>query len=368
MRIVHVAAPAPIGGLEFVLGALARGQSEGGHDVSIVAVSNDSMTRGAVEGAFSDVGVDVHIIATRPRQYISEYRQTRAVFRYLAPDVVHTHGYRSDFIGGRAARSLGCPCVTTCHGFGHGSIRNRVNEYLQRREFRRFDAVVAVSQPMAETLLGAGVPEAIVHTIPNAPRISTSFASRLEARSALELRPDGPTVGWIGRLSHAKGVDLLIEALSLTRSDHYVASIIGDGPERRRAAARARHLHLGDRVVWHGSIPAAARFMRAFDVLVLSSRTEGTPIVLLEAMAAQVPIIAFGVGGVPDVLDDYGVIVPSGDVAALAAAIDTMLSNEEAGSLAGEDPISTERHDDWLRRYESLYLRVSNKSRPGGVG
>jgi glycosyltransferase involved in cell wall biosynthesis len=116
-------------------------------------------------------------------------------------------------------------------------------------------------------------------------------------------------------------------------------------------------------ITWHGVVPDAGRLLRAFDVLVLSSRTEGTPMVVLEAMAAGVPIVATRVGGVPDVLSSAdAMLVPPEDPAALAAAIRAVHDHPDAARSRAD---SARRRLDtefalapWLARYEAIYRQV----------
>src|SRR5439155_136427 len=102
----------------------------------------------------------------------------------LQPDVVQTHGYRPDVLDAGAARRLGIPVVTTVHGYTGGSWRNRLYERLQRRAFRRFDAVVAVSQRLADSLTHDGVPRDRVHLIRNAWAGAEPLLDRDAARRA----------------------------------------------------------------------------------------------------------------------------------------------------------------------------------------
>src|SRR6266566_158231 len=141
-------------------------------------------------------------------------------------------------------------------------------------------------------------------------------------RRPLGIPRDGFVVGWVGRLSHEKGPDVLLDAIPHLRDVPLGVSVVGTGAQRAALQERARDLGLNGRVRWHGVVPDADRLFPAFDVFVLSSRTEGTPVVLFEAMAANVPIVTTGVGGVPDVVSPAeAALVRSEDPVALAAEI-----------------------------------------------
>ena len=321
MVILHLAAPADVGGLERVVQGLAREQRRAGQDVHVAAVLTESAEDHPFFAPLVEAGVETHTVVAGPRGYRRERGAVAELCRRLRPTVVHTHGYRPDVLDAGVARRAGIPVVTTVHGFTGGDWKNRVYEWLQCRAFRRFDAVVAVSQPLKTRLVGAGVHPDRIHVVPNAWRPGPVL-DRAAARRALGLASGAFVVGWVGRLSREKGPDVVLEALRHVADLPLVAAVIGDGPERRSLVARAQRLGLDGRVRWHGVVPAAASLFAAFDLFVLSSRTEGSPMVAFEAMAAGVPVIATNVGGVPEMLSpEEAVLVPPDNPAALAAAI-----------------------------------------------
>jgi glycosyltransferase involved in cell wall biosynthesis len=267
---------------------------------------------------------------------------------------------------------LGIPTVTTVHGFTGGGWKNRLYERLQRRAYRKFDAVVAVSRPLAEQLIGDDVPPQRLHCVPNAWPETAPPLDRLAARRALDLREDGFLIGWVGRLSHEKGPDLLLDALVHLTDLPVNVSVMGSGREQRSLAARARRLGVARLVHWHGAVPDAARYFAAFDVFALSSRTEGTPIVLFEAMAAGVPIVATQVGGVPDVvLPVEAALVAPDDPFALAVAIRAAYCNPTAARERAERARTRLRRDfampPWLERYAAIYRLVSRPAAPASA-
>jgi len=360
LSILHVLAPSPVGGLERVVHALAIGQHRAGHDVHVAAV----LDRGADDHPFlrplQEVGVGVTPIRVGPRAYLRERREVAAICRARRPAIVHTHGYRVDVLDAGVARSLGIPVVTTVHGFTGGDAKNRLYEWLQRRAFRRFDAVIAVSHPLGEALARGGVRRERLHVVPNAWAGDRPVEGAGAARQALGVPPGVFHIGWVGRLSREKGADVLLEALGRLRDVPFVASFVGTGPEQPVLERRASELGLAERIRWHGLVPDAGRLFPGFDVVVLSSRTEGTPIVLFEAMAAGVPIVATAVGGVPDVVgEDEALLVPSEAPDTLAAAIRAVFAMPEAAAARARGAQERLRRrfsmEPWLRRYEAIY-------------
>jgi glycosyltransferase involved in cell wall biosynthesis len=356
---MHAIAPGPVGGLESVVRALAIGQHRQGIRVqvcSVVAPGGDPLR---LHEQLEDAGVTVLPVEIQGRAYLRELNAIRALLARHRPEVVHTHGYRSDLIAGHAGRHTGRVIVSTVHGFTGGDWKNRMYERLQCRALRRFDAVVAVSRPLVGTLEASGVPSGSIRCIPNAWG-DVTVLPREEARRILGLPQDEVVIGWVGRLSREKGADVLIEALPHLAGPPVSISVLGTGPELERLRARATSLNLPHRVRWHGVVPDAGPLFSAFDIFVLSSRTEGTPVVLFESMAAGVPIVATRVGGVPDVLPrGEGLLVPPDDPRALASAL-TALHAEPERRRDLADAARARLRDaygmpGWLNGYSVLY-------------
>lgn len=362
MVILHVVTPAEVGGLERVVQMLSAAQRDRGDSVHVAVVG-----MGADPGisAFLDTlgagGVSVHRCEVPPSAYLGERAAIGRLCTQLRPDVVHTHGYRADVLDGGVGRRHGAVVVATIHGFTGGDWKNRIYEWLQRRAMRRCDAVVGVSRPLVAELVAAGVPGDRVHLIRNACAPPSAPAPRGDARRELGLPDVGFVAGWVGRLSAEKGLDVALEAMALLADVPVTLAVVGDGAERTALEARARELGVaGPRVVWCGVVAEAARVFSAFDLYVLSSHTEGTPIALLEAMVAGVPVVATAVGGVPDLVSpETGVLVPPADPRALAAAIrDAFEHPERAAKRAAAARLDAERElavDDWAERYGQVY-------------
>jgi len=358
-----VVAPAPFGGLETVLRALAAGHAGLGHTVRVAAVLSPGGEPHPFVESLRGVGIATDTIRVSARRYFAERAAIRELCKSQQPDVVHTHGYRPDFIDGGVARSEKVPVVSTCHGFIESGTRARIYHWLQRRALRSFDAIVAVSSPIEKNLRDAGIPPEKISLVPNAYQPTATPFSRESARRELGL-PDATLIGWVGRLSFEKGLDVAIEALAqLQRSDAYLV-VIGEGQEKSALRNLAQRLGLADRVLWRGAIPNAERLFHAFDAFLLSSRTEGTPMALLEAMAANVPIVATEVGGVPDVIDSSSArLVRAGDAAGIAVALEATLSEPDRTAVRIQRARERLRQQfdvaSWLSRYESIYRSVA---------
>ena len=265
------------------------------------------------------------------------YRMLSELIDARRPAVVHTHMAKAGALGRLAAKRRGIRAIVhTFHGHvleGYFSGPATTAIVAAERGLARLtDALVAVSPAVRDELLGLGIgsPERW-HVIPlglDLAPLRGSSARRPRARAALGLPPDGPLVGIVGRIVPIKDHDTFFRAARMIVAGHPDATFVvaGDGADRSRLEAAAGRL-LGDRVRFLGWVDDLPTLYAALDVVVLTSRNEGTPVALIEAMAANRPVVATRVGGVPDVIEDgrTGLLAPAGDAPAVAASISSIL-------------------------------------------
>lgn len=367
LRVLHVAAPARFGGLESVVALLAAEQARAGHAVTVALVVEPGDGDHPLSRRLRASGVDVRELLLHARAYAAERRLVRALVAELRADVVHTHGYRPDVVLGGVARRAGAATVSTAHGFIDRGMRGRLASWLQLRALRRYDAAIAVSDAIAARMRRAGIPPARVHEVPNAFAPAPDVLDRAAARARLDLPAERFVVGFVGRLSAEKGPDIALEALaSLARAGDAgtMLAMVGAGRETGALHARAAALGLdGERVRWCGAVADVGRCYAAFDAFLLSSRTEGTPVALLEAVAAGVPAVAARVGGVAAVLgEEHAGLVAAGDVAGFAAALAAVRDHPAAAGAAAARARARmlDRFDvaRWLTRHDAIYQQA----------
>ena len=331
--VLHILAPMREGGLERVVAMMSSGmRSTGAIHVAAVLQPNESDGHPFVT-RLQSLGVPVTPVVVEARDYLREYRLLASLVARLKPTVVHTHGYRADVIGGAVARGQRIPTVSTVHGFTGGGAKNRLYERLQCFSLRRATAVMVVSRPLVNVLVRAGVARERIHCIPNGFAAGIKPLTRNAARRALGIPAAELVVGWVGRLSREKGADVMLDALAQCNSA-WRLSIIGEGRESARLRGQASKLGIDHRIRWHGRVADAGSLLTAFDAFALTSRTEGTPISLLEAMHACVPIVATPVGGVGDVVtSSEALIVPSETPGAIARALDGIARDPAAAQI-----------------------------------
>jgi len=366
LGIVHIVAPGAVGGTESVIRGLAVGHHRQGHRVHVIGVVDPDPPDHPYMRSLREAGVETHSLHLGARAYLKERRLVAGLLREIKPDVFHSHGYRPDILDAPLARRLGIPTVVTMHGSSLLGGRAAFHEWLELKVLPRFDAVIAVSRQIVEDLKQTRVPPARVHYIPNGYVASTQPMTRAEARRDLGLDPDELVVGWVARLIPVKACDLFLRAFAACRGLPVRAVIVGDGAEREGLMALCRELGLESQVRFAGARPAASRLFPAFDLFVMSSRSEGTPITLLEAMDCGVSVVATAVGGIPDVVSPQeALLVSPEDPAALGAAIRQAIDDRAGAAqraaaarrrLASE--FSAER---WLASHEALYRSLRRR-------
>jgi glycosyltransferase involved in cell wall biosynthesis len=338
---------------------LAAGQLAAGHEVQVIVSIAPEPGLHPFVATLRQRQVPVLEIRGAARAYRHEYRELKRHLAERRPDILHTHGYRSDVLGGLAARSRGVTSVSTAHGFtGGGGLKGRLYEWIQLAGWRMHAGVIAVSRPLMVKLTDAGIRPDRLHLLPNGWGRGAELLTRAAAREQLGLPADEKLVAWVGRLSREKGADVMVEAVPHLPPDVGLA-MLGDGPERAALVAQAERLGVAGRIRWLGMVPGSGQYLAAFDAFALSSRTEGTPIALFEAMAARLPVVATSVGGVPDVVTQQeAILVPAEQPEALAVAIGRALSERSSATRAAAALARLEQQygvAQWVRRHEEIY-------------
>ena len=308
--IVHVLSSFGVGGQERVALDLAIGQLARGHRVS--ALSLAPPPDGAMADEFREHGIAVERVAKGGGLDATLVPRLVRALRALGADVVHTHNPLPLIYAAPAARLAGAAAIHTKHGVNPGS---RGHRWLRRIAARCVHAFVAVSETTAEQARAQrDVAVSRLHTIPNGIRLDRyrpDAAARREIRAELGLG-DAWVVGTVGRLETYKNQAMLVRAMAPLLSPQRRLVIVGEGPTRGEVEAAVAELADPRWVVLTGKRMDVPRVITAFDVFALSSKTEGLPLVVPEAMSAGLPIVTTGVGGLPGVIDEgeTGLVVP----------------------------------------------------------
>ncbi|HVF14265.1 MAG TPA: glycosyltransferase family 4 protein, partial [Acidimicrobiales bacterium] len=354
-------------------------------DTSLVA-GPESSPEGDLFDEAARQGVRVLTIPTlcRRARPLADFRAVVdlvRLFRRERPDVVHTHSSKAGLAGRLAARLAGVPVIVhTVHGWsfhdGMSRAGRRTMVTAERIAARWTTTLVVVAERDAEIGRAAGVgrPEqyALVRSGIDTVAFRSAAATRAAARQSLGIPEGVPVVGTVTRLCRQKDPATLLHAARSVvdaRPDARLV-VVGDGPLRAEVETLLDDLSLRPHVTMLGPRDDVAALLAGFDAFVLSSRWEGLPRVVVEAMAVGVPVVSTNVGGVGEAIEDgvSGLLGPIGDPDALAAAILRILDEPGLGDrlrrAAGANVdefdlrVMTDRLDD-------LYTRLlGGRSRP----
>ena len=312
--------------------------------------------------------------AMRPGRDLVALVKLVRLLRGLKPDILHTHTAKAGALGRIAARLAGVPVqVHTFHGHvleGYFSpVMSRVFLAIERALARGTDRIIVLSPRLREAMLrlGVGRPEQLV-VVPLGLELDRFAAVRRERRllrEELGIPAEVPLAGSIGRLAPIKDHETLWRALALctgARAPHL--AVVGDGEWRERLEKLARDLGIDSRIHFLGWRHDLESILAGLDVVISSSRNEGTPVALIEAMAAGVPVLSTDVGGVGDLVvhGETGWLVPPADPGAMAESLQRILTDplNAAAVAARARNVVLARHDvrSLIARMEALYTEL----------
>jgi glycosyltransferase involved in cell wall biosynthesis len=360
MRVLHVITRLNVGGPARHTLAVVEGLRRQGVDAQLIHGVADPG-----EGTLDNVLIAESLGATmlpslgRPLRPWSDFRalvQLSRLMFTLRPDVVHTHTAKAGALGRLAAlvynathsRSRRCAVVHTFHGHVFsGYFGPRVSagvQFVERRMASLTDRIIVVSAGQQDEICQRYRIAAPSKVEVLEPGTDLGSLLRLDTNAGLRHQigfEDRDVVfGYVGRFVPIKDLTTLIRAFARTTARCAAARLmlVGDGEQRRLLENLVAELRLGDRVRFTGWLRDMAAVYGAIDVAVLSSRNEGTPLALVEAMAAGKPVISTRVGGIEDFVSDgqTGLLIPPGDVARFTEAMALLCCNPSERRRLGQ--------------------------------
>ena len=383
IKVLRVIARLNVGGPALHVAYLSAGLADRGYDTTLVA---GKVGAGEESMAFvaEQRGVRIETLDDLHRE-IAPLRDLRTILRLARlirserPTILHTHTAKAGAVGRIAALLAGDarPPVIV-HTFHGHVLRGYFNpaltaafRLLERLLARVATKLVAVSPEVRDDLVALGVAPAAKFAVVRLgieldERVDYDEEGRKATRRLLGIPPDAFVVGWIGRMTAVKRTDDIARTLQalVERGVNGYLCLVGDGPDRTRLEHRMHELGVAKRCLFVGYQENVARFYDAMDVLLLTSVNEGTPVSVIEALAAGRPVVATRVGGVSDVVRDGvdGFLAEVADVESLAARLAELAGDPElrarmgnAGQAHVVDRYAVERLvDDIDRLYRSL--------------
>jgi glycosyltransferase involved in cell wall biosynthesis len=358
LRILH-ATRAPVGGIFRHILDLANGQADRGHHVGIIA---DSLTGGErAEAALVEIAprlkLGVHRIAIHREPFPTDvvvWAQFRRLIRKLNPEVLHGHGAKAGAFVRMKGASEKTIRVYTPHGgslhYPPSTVKGALYSRLERALMDRTDLFLFESVFARDTYQRMiGTPKGLVRCVFNGVT-ADEFDPVVKAEDATD-------IVYVGEFRHIKGADLLVDAVARLRSDGrpVTLTLAGDGEETEAIKAQIARLGLGEAVRLIGHVKARYGFSKG-SLLVVPSRGDSMPYVVIEAAAAGIPMVAANVGGIPEIFGSHtDALFAPGIAAAIADAIE--------GAL--EDPAAALARAKELR--ERIFLHFSQKAMVEGV-
>jgi glycosyltransferase involved in cell wall biosynthesis len=365
MRIVHVVQSLGLGGQERLVLHLSRELRRRGHEVAVVSLTPG----GSLKRDFESSGDRfVRVVELDRKEGFDAVLPARLAVNLLAlrPDVVHTHNPSPMLYAVPIARAIGVHAIVhTKHG---ANIYGSRSLHAARLVARMTTAFVGCSQGTAVTARAKEhVPPRLLRVIPNGIPLgdfdaAARGADRARVRLELGIPEHAIVVGTVGRLAPEKDQALLMAAVAPMLSDDFHLVLVGDGPERaaleERAAAHAPFVHL---VGLRSDIPAV---LASFDVFALTSKTEGLPLVIPEAMAGALPVVATAVGGVPDIVPpSVGILAHAGDRESLERAFRRLAGDSDERRRMGEAASAYARAEFSIETMTDRYLELYARAR-----
>jgi glycosyltransferase involved in cell wall biosynthesis len=335
LRILH-AVRAPVGGIFRHILDLANGQADRGHHVGLIA---DSLTGGErADAALAEIAprlkLGIHRLAIRREPFPTDvlvWAQFRRLIGRLKPDVLHGHGAKAGaFIRLKGASKQTIRVYTPHGGSLHyplttakGALYSRIERALMNRtDLFLFESAFA-RDTYQRTI---GTPAGLVRCVFNGVT-AAEFDPIVKADDATD-------VVYVGEFRHIKGADLLVDAVARLRAGKKPATLTlgGDGEESEHLKAQIARLGLGDAVRFIGHVKARYGFSKG-SLLVVPSRGDSMPYVVIEAAAAGIPMVAANVGGIPEIFGPYtDALFTPNNKAAMAAAVESALQDPAAAT------------------------------------
>ncbi|NLN19584.1 MAG: glycosyltransferase family 4 protein [Firmicutes bacterium] len=359
IRILIVARPAA-GGMAAHLRALCTHLASDGYRITVAAPKDKWIP---VEATHVPLAIADRLAPHRDLVSVCHLRRLMRSCRY---DLVHVHGLKAALLTALVGKGRNTPpLIVTLHNALPAPGR-RWREMILRRVLTAPETVIVVSEAQARDIRRRQLidPERVM-TVPNGivlPSLSFDSRNRGTLRSALNVGPDDCLILTVARLLTSKGIADLIEAAYLLRELPSLRFfVVGSGPDLSEFTARTAALGLTERLIFLGYRDDVPDLLQAADLFVLPSHSEGTPLSILEAMAARCAVVATNVGGIPEIVEDgqTGCLVPARRPAELARAIarlaldpDRRIKMGEAGHRRVETRFT---QDQMLTKITSLY-------------
>jgi len=365
-KILQLISSAGIFGAENVLIDLSMELKKSGRYDPIVGVFDNSQNRHIeLSGKSRSMGVPTITFPCRGRVDLKTVSSIARFVNKNQIDIIHSHGYKSNIYSYLSAKRTNSRLVATCHNWPSKALKMRFYALLDRYCLRNFDIICTVSEGVRLRLIGSRVPMSKIRVVMNG--VSDDFfleeSPSSGLRKQLGISETAVVIGSVGRLSEEKGHRYLLRASKtiLKSFPETVFLIVGDGPLKERL----KNEFNSPSIVFAGYRQNVMPLYRCMDIFVLPSLTEGLPVVLIEAMAAKLPVIATNVGDIPKVIENNisGFLISPAQHAQLAGRIIDLMQNRSIRDQIGNTGYEVVKRNystsNMLYTYDSIYDSIA---------
>jgi len=309
-KVLQIISSLGVGGAETMILELSKGLDFLRVDNHIGVLSYTKNPQIELPKAAQQNNLSVQVFNCRGRIDVRTMRDIKRFIRQHDIQIIQTHGYKANFYALLCSDAKKTIRIATCHPWTETGVSLKARFYtkLDKAWLNRFDKIVAISDAVKEEISQIGISNSKVTVIDNGidvHRFNGPFTKE-SARKKFGLPANKFVVGTIGRMIEEKGHDIFLKAARslVQRNSNLLFVIVGDGPLMNQLAKQRSQLGIEKHVLLLGRRTEIPELLKTFDLFVLSSLSEGLPMVILEAMAAQKPIIATRVGAIPRVIQD----------------------------------------------------------------
>jgi glycosyltransferase involved in cell wall biosynthesis len=366
MRILHLISSSGYYGAENMLLTLAKGLQNVGCSSVIGVFQNSHNPHQELAERARIHGLETLIVACRGKVDLGTIRFLHNYIKRHEISVIHTHGYKANLYGLLASRGLCVPIIATCHNWTRQTVSLRIYACLDIFILKRFTQVVAVSMDVAERLRAGGLRDQRVTVIHNGVEVCAK-GEKKEKHASCDFSTNETVIGAVGRLVPEKGFQYLFQGAPtiIEQFPHVKFLIIGEGPFRKELEDLSRDLGIQSHVIFTGQREDMKTQYDRMDIFVLPSLNEGMPMSILEAMAAQKPVIGTAVGGVPVLVipGQTGLLVQPADSAGLTGALIRLLNDPDLRTSLAEraHKLVFENYSAQVMttRYRKIYINIA---------
>ena len=339
LTVIHLVEDMKTGGAERVIADIAEGLDSERYDMRVWCITRGGNTADELV----EKGIEVKILGKSSYHNPLKILRLKRLLTEAGPDIVHTHGYFASVIGRLSAKKAGIPVIFAHVHSTYWDYKKR--HILMERRLSRFTHKIICCSMAVDNFgkdiekVGDGKTLVIYNGVDEARFFPREDAPSI--RSELGIDEKALVVGTVSSLAPHKGHEYLVQAASLVKEELPSAKflIVGNGPLRTELEDLAKNLKIHPYIIFTGTRKDVPKMLSVMEVFVLpSSSREGLGIAIIEAMAAEKPVVATDIGGIPEAVKkgETGFLVPPGDPGALAKAIIELLQNPEKAKEMGK--------------------------------